>query len=159
MAAQAKQEASDDASMADVPMQQQQQPQAAAVADEEAEAAGGEEDEEAEQAELDLQSVRILPGSTDKAASFEFLNEGHTLGNALRYIVMKNPDVEMCAYTIPHPSEAKMHVRIQTHEKPAVDALQKGLRDIQDLCDVVAEEFCERNREFAAAARGDAMEV
>jgi hypothetical protein len=30
-----------------------------------------------------------LPGSTDKAASFEFLNEGHTLGNALRYIVMK----------------------------------------------------------------------
>jgi hypothetical protein len=60
MAAQAKQEASDDASMADVPMQQQQQPQAAAVADEEAEAAGGEEDEEAEQAELDLQSVRIV---------------------------------------------------------------------------------------------------
>lgn len=30
-----------------------------------------------------------LPGSTDQAASFEFLDEGHTLGNALRYIIMK----------------------------------------------------------------------
>jgi DNA-directed RNA polymerase I and III subunit RPAC2 len=30
-----------------------------------------------------------LPGSTPTAASFEFLNEGHTLGNALRYIIMK----------------------------------------------------------------------
>jgi hypothetical protein len=30
-----------------------------------------------------------LPGSTETAASFEFLNEDHTLGNALRYIIMK----------------------------------------------------------------------
>lgn len=30
-----------------------------------------------------------LPGSTDTAASFEFIDEGHTLGNALRYIIMK----------------------------------------------------------------------
>ena len=28
-----------------------------------------------------------LPGSTPTAASFEFLNEGHTLGNALRFVV------------------------------------------------------------------------
>jgi DNA-directed RNA polymerase subunit L len=33
--------------------------------------------------------TRQLPGSTPTAASFEFLNEGHTLGNALRYIIMK----------------------------------------------------------------------
>lgn len=30
-----------------------------------------------------------LPGSTDTAASFEFTKEDHTLGNALRYIIMK----------------------------------------------------------------------
>jgi DNA-directed RNA polymerase subunit L len=30
-----------------------------------------------------------LPGSSATAASFEFLDEGHTLGNALRYIIMK----------------------------------------------------------------------
>ncbi|KAL2108222.1 hypothetical protein VUR80DRAFT_4114 [Thermomyces stellatus] len=88
--------------------------------------------------------VRILPGSTDTAASFEFLEEGHTLGNALRWVVMKNPDVEFCAYTIPHPSEAKMNVRIQTYEGAAVDALQKGLRDLADMCDVMTEKFSEK---------------
>lgn len=30
-----------------------------------------------------------LPGSTDAAASFEFIDEGHTMGNALRYVIMK----------------------------------------------------------------------
>ncbi|KAF5093073.1 hypothetical protein D0Z00_004257 [Geotrichum galactomycetum] len=62
-------------------------------------------------------------------------NEDHTLGNPLRYIIMKNPDVEFCGYSIPHPSEAKMNVRIQTYgETTAFQALQKGLRDLVDLC-------------------------
>ncbi|PFH56931.1 hypothetical protein XA68_15757 [Ophiocordyceps unilateralis] len=91
--------------------------------------------------ELEPQRVKILPGSTDSAASFEFLEEGHTLGNALRYIIMKNPKVEFCAYAIPHPSEPKMNIRIQTYEGTAVDALKKGLVDLQDVCDVVASEF------------------
>lgn len=30
-----------------------------------------------------------LPGSTETAASFQFDGEDHTLGNALRYIIMK----------------------------------------------------------------------
>ncbi|KAH8781348.1 DNA-directed RNA polymerase [Diaporthe sp. PMI_573] len=99
-------------------------------------------EEAADELELDETKLFLLPGSTPTAASFEFRDEGHTLGNALRYIVMKNPDVEFCAYTIPHPSEAKMNVRIQTYEgTTAIDALKKGLKDLQDMCDVVAEKF------------------
>ncbi|KAL2263671.1 hypothetical protein VTK26DRAFT_5702 [Humicola hyalothermophila] len=108
------------------------------------------EDDEMEEEE-EVQRVRLLPGSTPTAASFEFLNEGHTLGNALRYIIMKNPDVEFCAYAIPHPSEAKMNVRIQTFEgTTAIQALEKGLRDLQDLCDVVSDKFIEAREKFAA---------
>ncbi|KAM5351541.1 hypothetical protein ACJ41O_004264 [Fusarium nematophilum] len=106
------------------------------------------EDEEGEEAEP--QRVRILPGSTDTAASFEFIDEGHTLGNALRYIVMKNPDVEFCAYSIPHPSEPKMNIRIQTYSGTAVDALKKGLGDLQDVCDVVADEFWTKRQAYNA---------
>lgn len=92
-------------------------------------------------------SLSQLPGSTDSAASFEFIDENHTLGNALRYVIMKkyasfshfvsfcflffpfvshrnrftnttpSPDVEFCAYAIPHPSEPKMNLRIQTYGK------------------------------------------
>ena len=30
-----------------------------------------------------------LPGASDTAASFQFEAEGHTLGNALRHMIMK----------------------------------------------------------------------
>ncbi|EEU46495.1 uncharacterized protein NECHADRAFT_79161 [Fusarium vanettenii 77-13-4] len=109
-----------------------------------------EEEEEEEEEEVEPQRVRILPGSTDTAASFEFVDEGHTLGNALRYIVMKNPDVEFCAYSIPHPSEPKMNIRIQTYSGTAVDALKKGLTDLQDVCDVVADEFWTKRQAYNA---------
>ncbi|KAI8277406.1 DNA-directed RNA polymerases I and III subunit RPAC2 [Colletotrichum sp. SAR11_240] len=104
--------------------------------------------EQEEEEEEEPQRVKILPGSTDTAASFEFIDEGHTLGNALRYIIMKNPDVEFCAYAIPHPSEAKMNLRIQTYDETAVAALQKGLKDLQALSDTVAEEFIRSKEEF-----------
>ncbi|AEO58059.1 hypothetical protein MYCTH_2036258, partial [Thermothelomyces thermophilus ATCC 42464] len=117
--------------------------------DDDEEEGGFEEDDDDE--EDDVQRVRLLPGSTPTAASFEFLNEGHTLGNALRYIIMKNPDVEFCAYAIPHPSEAKMNVRIQTFEgTTAIEALQKGLRDLQELCDIVTDKFIDARDRFAA---------
>ena len=34
-------------------------------------------------------NIRQLPGSSDTAASFAFEKEDHTLGNALRYMIMK----------------------------------------------------------------------
>ncbi|KAI1434911.1 DNA-directed RNA polymerase [Xylaria sp. CBS 124048] len=105
-----------------------------------------------EEEEEEPQRVRILPGSTSTAASFEFLKEGHTLGNALRYIIMKNPDVEFCAYAIPHPSEEKMNLRIQTYDTTtATAALEKGLQDLEDLCDVVSDEFWTQREKFMAS--------
>ncbi|XP_056145892.1 DNA-directed RNA polymerases I and III subunit RPAC2 isoform X1 [Lampris incognitus] len=46
--------------------------------------------------------------------TFVLHDEDHTLGNSLRYMVMKNPDVEFCGYNITHPSESKINFRIQT---------------------------------------------
>ncbi|KAI3534579.1 uncharacterized protein CCOS01_02258 [Colletotrichum costaricense] len=116
--------------------------------EEEEEEEGQESTEQEEEEEEEPQRVKILPGSTDTAASFEFIDEGHTLGNALRYVIMKNPDVEFCAYAIPHPSEPKMNIRIQTYDGTAVAALQKGLKDLQALSDTVAEEFIRAKEDF-----------
>ncbi|RKF79968.1 DNA-directed RNA polymerases I and III subunit RPAC2 [Golovinomyces cichoracearum] len=94
--------------------------------------------------------IRILAGSTETAASFEFKKEDHTLGNALRFIIMKNPDVEFCGYSIPHPSEPLMCVRIQTYKgTTAIQALEKGFDDLMELCDTVAEKFMEARQQFA----------
>ncbi|KAJ9626653.1 uncharacterized protein PV06_00066 [Exophiala oligosperma] len=100
-----------------------------------------------------LPKLVILPGASTHAASFQIEKEDHTLGNALRYFVNKNPDVEFCGYTIPHPSETKMNIRIQTWEDTrttAVDALRKGLVDMMDACDVITEKFTQARDEFDA---------
>ncbi|KAJ5701488.1 hypothetical protein N7488_009036 [Penicillium malachiteum] len=98
---------------------------------------------------LDERRILVLPGSSDTAASFQFEGEGHTMGNALRYAIMKNPAVEFCGYTIPHPSDAKMHLRIQTTDSTtALDALKKGFQDLMDLCDVVTEKFTVARDQF-----------
>ncbi|KAL1902578.1 RNA polymerase subunit AC19 [Sporothrix stenoceras] len=151
-------EVPEDAEMADAPVTAQDEAAAeeedAEIAEDDAAAEGaeGEEgDEDEEEEEEETQRVRLLPGSTPSAASFEFLEENHTMGNALRFVIMKNPDVEFCAYAIPHPSEAKMNIRIQTYEGTAIEALEKGLRDLQDLCDVVGEKFWDARNEYNAA--------
>ncbi|KAH9872951.1 RNA polymerase subunit AC19 [Plenodomus biglobosus] len=98
---------------------------------------------------VDRDRIRVLSGATESAASFQFDGEDHTLGNALRYIIMKNPDVEFCGYSIPHPSEAKMNLRIQTYDNVSVyTVLEKGLEDLMAMCDVVEEKFTIARDEF-----------
>ncbi|KAK3048676.1 RNA polymerase subunit AC19 [Extremus antarcticus] len=98
------------------------------------------------------QRLRLLPNSTTTAASFAFDKEDHTLGNALRYVIMKNPDVEFCGYSIPHPSEAVMNLRIQTWDGVSVyEVLRKGLEDLADLCDVVEDKFIAARDDFDAS--------
>ncbi|KAI3343807.1 DNA-directed RNA polymerase [Ustulina deusta] len=147
----ARASSAEDADMEDVAPTSAQQLASSQEGDDPMEEDGGNELDDEEEVE-EPQRIRILPGSTSTAASFEFLKEGHTLGNALRYIIMKNPDVEFCAYAIPHPSEEKMNLRIQTYDTTtATAALEKGLQDLEDLCDVVSEEFWTQRENFIAA--------
>lgn len=60
-----------------------------------------------------LQVVDEGEDVNSKCATFIIKNEDHTLGNLLRYVITRYPDVEFCGYSMPHPSEAKMHIRIQ----------------------------------------------
>ncbi|CAI7611047.1 hypothetical protein PCG10_002406 [Penicillium crustosum] len=108
---------------------------------------------------LEERQIVVLPGATETAASFQFEGEGHTMGNALRYAIMKNPAVEFCGYTIPHPSDPKMNVRIQTNDTTtALEALEKGFNDLMDLCDVVTEKFTASRDQFNAES-GNRMEA
>ncbi|KAF4548140.1 DNA-directed RNA polymerases I and III subunit RPAC2-like protein [Elsinoe fawcettii] len=114
--------------------------------------AGAEETPSVAERPAEKNRIRVLPGSTETAASFEFEKEDHTLGNALRYIIMKNPDVEFCGYSIPHPSEERMNLRIQTWDDVSVyDVLEKGLQDLADLCDVVIDKFTVSRDQYNAA--------
>jgi len=55
---------------------------------------------------------------------------------------MFSPQVTYCGYTIPHPSENKIHLRIQTDDSiTAVQALEQGLDDLKEMCTVVLDKF------------------
>ena len=91
-------------------------------------------------------------------ATYSFLNEDHTLGNLLRNQIIKNNNVEFCAYSVPHPSEPIMNVRIQCYPpKPNDDGtsdsqkvLNHGLKRISKMCDVLSSKFTDNLEKFEA---------
>lgn len=48
------------------------------------------------------------------AASFIILKEDHTLGNALRAQLLRDPQVIFAGYKVPHPLEHRLVIRVQT---------------------------------------------
>ncbi|KAL5012754.1 hypothetical protein ScPMuIL_011305 [Solemya velum] len=84
----------------------------------------------------------------DTCQTFVFHDEDHTLGNALAYMVLKNPDVQFAGYSVPHPSENRINLRIQTNGAQATDVLQKGLTDLNKCCEHVLKTFETRAKEY-----------
>jgi hypothetical protein len=46
--------------------------------------------------------------------TFTLKDEDHTIGNAVRYMLNKNPQVSLAGYSVPHPMETSVNVRVQT---------------------------------------------
>ena len=81
-----------------------------------------------------IRLVMVNAGSEVNCRTFVFKKEGHTLGNALRSTILQNPQVIFCGYSMPHPAEDQMHLRIQTVKGvDAQDALLKGLQDLKAI--------------------------
>ncbi|KAJ9105330.1 hypothetical protein QFC21_001698 [Naganishia friedmannii] len=94
--------------------------------------------------EVDGEKITILPGhSADYSeATFCLWKEDHTLGNALRWMIMKNPDVEFCGYSAPHPSEPKIHLRIQMYDNlSAITCLFEALANLRTLFTSIDEAY------------------
>jgi DNA-directed RNA polymerases I and III subunit RPAC2 len=81
----------------------------------------------------------IQEGQDEFSRTFIFSNEDHTFGNALRYILMQKSCTEFCGYSVPHPYDPKLNLRLQTTGKPAVDVLLEGLEEMA-LCGNILEE-------------------
>nr|CAB3265026.1 DNA-directed RNA polymerase II subunit RPB11-a [Phallusia mammillata] len=88
-----------------------------------------------------LEVEQVKDGNSKTCCTFIMHNEDHTLGNALRYIIAKNPDVEFCGYSIPHPAENKINFRIQTRGAAVTEVLRKGLEDLHSVCQHVLTTF------------------
>ncbi|KAK4047707.1 RNA polymerase subunit AC19 [Microbotryomycetes sp. JL201] len=90
-----------------------------------------------------------LPGFTEgyTAATYCIMDEDHTLGNLLRWMLMKDPDVEFCGYSAPHPSEAKIHLRIQMYDnKSSLSALHRALDNLENMTEAILAAYNESLR-------------
>jgi len=94
--------------------------------------------------------VESLDASSDRAKTFALAGEDYTLGNALRYVAMRDPDVSVAAFTVPHPLESKVHVRIETHRGTAEDGLRRAAAALAKQCDEVTDIFDRAVRDFSA---------
>jgi DNA-directed RNA polymerase I and III subunit RPAC2 len=65
---------------------------------------------------------------------------------------MYSPDTSFCGYSVPHPSEDLMNVRVQTISKyylinkynldtPSDKVVSKGLVRVSKICDILTEKF------------------
>eukprot|EP00696_Hemimastix_kukwesjijk_P016134 gnl/Hemi2/443_TR152_c0_g1_i1.p2 gnl/Hemi2/443_TR152_c0_g1~~gnl/Hemi2/443_TR152_c0_g1_i1.p2 ORF type:complete len:154 (-),score=22.79 gnl/Hemi2/443_TR152_c0_g1_i1:46-507(-) len=88
--------------------------------------------------------LKINCNEDDTSATFSLVGEDHTLGNSIRYILARKKGVSFCGYSVPHPAEDKMNIRIQT--EPGVNvtaALHSGVEDLRAICEHVMATFDE----------------
>ena len=101
--------------------------------------------------------------------TFVLGDEDHTLGNALRHVLINDARVDFCGYCVPHPSEPVVHVRVQCRNDnnndngsssscidpdapaplTAIEALKEACQTLSDQCDLVLEKLEEAAPEVA----------
>ena len=87
-----------------------------------------------------------------------FTGESHTLGNALKNVILQNPSVTFCGYSIPHPAEDQMFLRIQTVEggaETASDVLKQGFVNLKGMCAITRKKFNKEREEFQGGSSVD----
>jgi len=61
-----------------------------------------------------------------------------------------SPNVQLCGYTMPHPAEHMINLRIETSGEDAIEVLRRGLEDLEKICDITIERFEEAYEKFKA---------
>ncbi len=91
----------------------------------------------------------VKQGPSPQSSTFIFGNEDHTLGNCLRHILMQREETDFCGYSVPHPYEPKMNIRLQTtNGYPAIEVLKSGLKDLEETANILEETFTEAVARF-----------
>ncbi|KAI6168453.1 DNA-directed RNA polymerase [Pisolithus thermaeus] len=94
--------------------------------------------------------IKIMKGAAPdlSAATYQIFDETHTMGNALRWMIMKNPKVQFCGYSVPHPSENLIQLRIQMYDGlSSLNALLEALDNLDGVCESVEERYLTSLRE------------
>ncbi|PAA71092.1 hypothetical protein BOX15_Mlig002275g1, partial [Macrostomum lignano] len=115
-----------------------------------------------DEATKELEAIPVQ--GSNRECTFILRNEDHTLGNALRCTLMRNPRVSFAGCSVPHPLTKEIHLRIVTvsDDVAPADCLAEGLRDLYASAESLLHQFDSAYDEFVASnesAAGDGADV
>ena len=76
-------------------------------------------------------NIKIIRVTKDEA-EIEFLGEGHTFLNVLKYSLLQDPQVETATYDVKHPMISNPIFYIRTESKDPLKALQDASLRLKD---------------------------
>ncbi|KAF4715619.1 DNA-directed RNA polymerases I and III subunit RPAC2 [Perkinsus olseni] len=78
----------------------------------------------------------------DLCGTYQLKNEDHTLGNSVRYVLSKNPKVDFAGYSVPHPNEPFVNIRVQTYPgTTADDAMIWALEELDVMFNTIQKKY------------------
>ena len=92
---------------------------------------------------VDEEKLKIISDKEDSEynCTYSFRNEDHTLGNILRYMLMKDTNTLFCGYSIPHPCEDLMNIRLQTRNENTNKLMGKAMDRVIEISDILSDKF------------------
>ena len=88
--------------------------------------------------------LEVRGAGNEGSHTFIIGDEDHTLGNTIRHILMQNPNVSFAGYSMPHPMDPFVNVRVQTvgpkkdeEQAKATDALSDACKTLSAQCDFI----------------------
>jgi DNA-directed RNA polymerase I and III subunit RPAC2 len=90
----------------------------------------------------------------ETCATIKVYNEGHTMGNSIRYMLARNKQTDFVGYSIPHPNEPIMNIRVQTNNgKPAVQLYNEALDQLEVMTRHISTKFEDALLDFDKRSR------
>ena len=90
-------------------------------------------------------------GTNPASRTYRVGEEDHSLGNCLRNILVKGmeSEVDFAGYSVPHPSEAILQMRVQLAKtakcETADDALVESCEALEQMCEHVTRTVAKRH--------------
>ncbi|KAK4286556.1 hypothetical protein QN277_003097 [Acacia crassicarpa] len=97
--------------------------------------------------------------SDQSKSTFSLADEDHTLANAVRFTLNQDPRVTFCGYSIPHPSDNRVNIRVQTTGDPAREVLKDACQDLMLMCQHVRSTFDKSVNDFKMSKTVKDMDI
>ncbi|KAI5342625.1 hypothetical protein L3X38_010500 [Prunus dulcis] len=97
---------------------------------------------------------------TDPSQStFSLVDEDYTFANAARFTLNQDPRTKFCGYSIPHPSDNRVNIRIQTTGDAAKDVFNDSCQDLMVICQHVRSTFDKAAVDFRMSKSVNGMDI